>query len=132
MVRRHHSSGSSFESSWGYSRAVIDGDHLWLSGTTGYDYATMTLPDGAEAQARAALRTIRAVLEAEGFTLADVVRVRYFVASREEWAAVGLVAGEVFGAIRPAATALVTALIEPAMRVEIEVDAVRRGSGGGG
>jgi enamine deaminase RidA (YjgF/YER057c/UK114 family) len=128
MVQRI-SSGSSFEKTIGYSRAVIDGDMVYVSGTTGYDYATMTLPEDAATQARNALATIARVLEQAGGSLRDVLRVHYYLADRADWPAIMPVLGEVFGEIRPAATLLVTGLMEPQMKIEIEVTA-RLGAGG--
>jgi enamine deaminase RidA (YjgF/YER057c/UK114 family) len=122
MVRRI-SSGSPFEARIGYSRAVVDGDMVYVSGTTGYDYASMQMPEGAEAQARNALATISAALDEAGSSLKDVVRVRYYLADMAHYDAMVRVAGEVFGDIRPAATMIVCALTTPEMKLEIEVTA---------
>ncbi len=122
MVRRI-SSGSPFESKIGYSRAVVDRDMVYVSGTTGYDYATMTMPDDAAAQARNALGTIGKALEEAGSGLEDVVRVRYYITDMAHYDALVAVAGEVFGAIRPAATMVVCGLTTPEMKLEIEVTA---------
>ncbi len=119
----HISSGSPFEKTIGYSRALVDGNMVYVSGTTGYDYETMAMPADAASQARNALRTIAHVLEEVGASLKDVVRVRYYIADRVDVAALTPVFGEVFGTIRPAATMLITGLMEPAMKVEIEVTA---------
>ena len=127
MPRAHISSGSPFEAVIGYARAVVDGEWCWVSGTTGYDYATMTLPDDPAAQAANALGTIVRVLGEAGFALEDVVRVRYYLADRADWPAIVPLLGAVFGAIRPAATMIVAGLMEPAMRIEIEVTAKRPG-----
>lgn len=121
------SSGSPFEKTIGYSRAVVDGDMIYVAGTTGYDYGTMTMPGDAARQARNALATIAGVLEEAEATLADVVRIRTYIASRELAAIVGPVLGEVFGEIRPAGTMVIAEMIEPEMKVEIEVTA-RRGA----
>ena len=126
MPRRLISTGSPFERTAGYSRAVVDGDWCFVSGTTGYDYASMTMPDGVEEQARNCLETIARALGEAGFAIADVVRVRYYVAHRADVAAVFPILGQVFGEIRPAATMVVAELIEPAMKIEIEVTALRR------
>lgn len=128
MVKRI-SSGSTFEKTIGYSRAVIDGGMVYVSGTTGYDYATMTLPEDAAIQARNALATIARVLEQAGGSLRDVLRVHYYLADRADWPAIMPVLGEIFGDIRPTATLLVTGLMEPEMKIEIEVTA-RLGAGG--
>lgn len=125
-MRRFISSGSAYETRWGYSRAVVDGDTAWVSGTTGFDYATMKISEDPAEQARQAFRNIASALAQAGFSLHDVVRVRYYVANGADWEAIGAVAGDVLGDVRPAATAIVCALVDPAMKVEIEVDARRR------
>jgi enamine deaminase RidA (YjgF/YER057c/UK114 family) len=107
MSRRLISSGSPFEKQAGYSRAVVDGEWVFLSGTTGYDYETMTMPDGVEAQARNTFATIQSVLAEAGASMADIVRVHYYITKREDAAAVMTVAGEVLGDIRPAATLII-------------------------
>lgn len=128
MVRRI-SSGSPFEQKIGYSRAVIDGDMVYVSGTTGYDYATMTMPEDAGAQARNALATIGKALAEAGASLTDVVRVRYYLSDMAHYDAMVAAAGETFGDIRPAATMIVCGLTTPEMKLEIEVTA-RIGAGG--
>lgn len=122
MVRRI-SSGSPFESSIGYSRAVVDGDRIHVSGTTGYDYKTMAMPEDVGQQARNALHTIEEALEQAGATLKDVVRVRYYITDMAWYDALVAVAGETFRDIRPAATMVVCGLTTPEMKIEIEVDA---------
>ncbi len=122
MVRRI-SSGSPFESKIGYSRAVVDGDMVYVSGTTGYDYATMTMPESAMAQARNALGTIAKALGEAGSSLKDVVRVRYYITDMAHYDALVEAAGETFGDIRPAATMIVCGLTTPEMKLEIEVTA---------
>ena len=126
MTRTLISSGSPFEAEIGYSRAVADGDWCWVSGNTGYDYATMAMPKRAAVQAGNALRSIEWALEEAGFAFADIVRVRYVVAERADWTAVAPVLGARFAAIRPAATMIVAGLMLPEMRVEIEATAKRR------
>lgn len=127
MTRRLISSGSSFERDWGYSRAVVDGDWIWVSGTTGFDYAAMTIDPGAVEQAEQCFRNIEAALAEAGAGLADVVRVQVFVDSLETWQAVNAaVIGRRLRDIRPASTALVTGFIDPRIRIEIEVTARRR------
>ncbi len=124
MTRRLISTGSPFETAFGYSRAVIDGDLVFVSGTTGYDYVTMTLPEDAAAQARNIFRTLEAVLAEAGASLAGVVRAQYFVTDRAYCEPVLAVCGEVFRAVRPAAGIYVVAgLLQPEMKVEIEVTA---------
>lgn len=122
------SSGSPFEARIGYSRAVADGDMVYVSGTTGYDYATMTMPDAAEAQARNAFATIAKALEEAGADLADTLRVRYYLADMAHYDALCAVAGELFAEIRPAATMVVCGLTTPEMKLEIELTA-RIGAG---
>ncbi len=126
---RHISSGSPFEARIGYSRAVVDGDMVYVSGTTGYDYATMTMPKDAAAQARNALGTIARALEEAGASLRDTLRVRYYITDMAWYDALVEVAGVTFGDIRPAATMVVCGLTTPEMKLEIEVTA-RIGAGG--
>jgi enamine deaminase RidA (YjgF/YER057c/UK114 family) len=120
---RHISSGSPFESRIGYSRAVVDGEMIYVSGTTGYDYSTMTMPEGAREQAQNAFATIGAALEMAGSSLKDVVRVRYYLADLAHYDALVEVAGHVLGDIRPAATMVVCGLTMPEMKLEIEATA---------
>jgi enamine deaminase RidA (YjgF/YER057c/UK114 family) len=126
---RHISSGSPFEARIGYSRAVVDGDMVYVSGTTGYDYATMTMPEDAAAQARNALGTIARALEEAGASLRDTLRVRYYITDMAWYDALVELAGVTFGDIRPAATMVVCGLTTPEMKLEIEVTA-RIGAGG--
>ena len=126
-MRRLISSGSPFEAAGGYSRAVVEGEWVFVAGTTGFDYAQMTIADNAAEQARQALRNIEAALVEAGATLADIVRVRYYLPDPADWPKIVPILGEVFRAIRPAATALVCGLIDPRMKIEIEVTARRRG-----
>lgn len=129
MTRRLISTGSPFEKTAGYSRAVVDGDWCFVAGTTGYDYASMTMPETVEAQTRNCMATIAAALREGGFTLADVVRARYYVTDRAFVQKVFPILGEHFGDIRPAATMVVCELNEPEMKIEIEVTALRRDHG---
>ena len=127
MPRRLMSTGSPFEKAAGYSRAVIDGDFAFVAGTTGYDYATMTMPEDVTSQSRNCFKTIEAVLEEGGFAMADIVRATYYITDIKDADAHFAVCGEVLGEIRPAATILVvSALLKPEMKVEIEVTAKRR------
>jgi enamine deaminase RidA (YjgF/YER057c/UK114 family) len=126
MQRRLISSGSSFERATGYSRAVVDGEWIFVSGTTGFDYKAMTIEGDAVAQTRQALKNITEALTAAGSSLADVVRVHYYLPDAADWPKVTPVLGEVFGSIRPAATALVCDLVDPRMKIEIEVTARRK------
>ena len=114
MSRRLVSTGSPFEARAGYSRAVVSGEWCFVSGTTGYDYASMTMPDDVVEQTRCALRTIEAALGEAGFSMTDVVRARYVVTDRANVSIVFDTLGEAFGAVRPAATMIVADLIEPA------------------
>ena len=125
-MRRLISSGSPFEATAGYSRAVVSGDWCFVSGTTGYDYATMTMPDGVEEQTRNCLATIAKVLSDAGFSFADVVRCHYYVTDAAFADRVFPILGQTFGSIRPAATMIVCNLIRPEMLIEIEVTALRR------
>ena len=127
MSRRLISTDSPFEKTAGYSRAVIDGDFAFVAGTTGYDYATMTMPPDVTSQARNCFKTIEETLKGAGFAMADIVRATYYVTDAKEADAVLAVCGEVLGDIRPAATILVVVgLYKPEMKVEIEVTAKRR------
>jgi enamine deaminase RidA (YjgF/YER057c/UK114 family) len=127
MSRRLISTGAPFEMTAGYSRAVIDGDFAFVAGTTGYDYATMTMPADVISQARNCFKTIGEALQDGGFAMADIVRATYYVTNAGDADAVLAVCGETLGEIRPAATILVVAgLYKPEMKVEIEVTAKRR------
>ncbi|WP_274626990.1 RidA family protein [Arvimicrobium flavum] len=126
MTRKLISTGSPFERTAGYSRAVVQGDWCFVAGTTGYDYANMTMPEAVEDQARNALGTIARALAEAGFDMADVVRAHYYVTDRTLVHKVYPVLGEAFGDIRPAATLVVCDLAEPEMKVEIEVTALKR------
>ena len=119
----HISSGSPFEKKIGYSRAVVDGNIIYVSGTTGYDYKTMVMPDDVRDQARNAFATITHALEEAGSTIKDVVRVRYYITDMAHYDGLVEVAGKIFGDIRPAATMLVCGLTRPEMKVEIEATA---------
>jgi enamine deaminase RidA (YjgF/YER057c/UK114 family) len=127
-MRRLISSGSPFEAAGGYSRAVVDGEWVFVAGTTGFDYAAMTIAEDAAEQARQALRNIAAALTEAGASLADVVRVTYYLPDAADWPRIVPVLGEAFAAIRPAATALICGLVDPRMKIEIEVTARRAGA----
>jgi enamine deaminase RidA (YjgF/YER057c/UK114 family) len=124
--RRTISTGSKFEAWAGYSRAVIDGDFIFVSGTAGYDFATDTIAPDAAMQARKALETIAATLAQADATLADIVRVRVFLADRADVMAVSAILGETFPDPRPANTTIVCGFAMPEMKVEIEVTALKR------
>lgn len=125
MTRRLISSGSPFEAQIGYSRAVVDGAWVFVSGTTGFDYATMQISDDIAAQTEQCLKNIGAALEEAGASFADVVRVRYIVPQAEEFELCWPVLQKYFGAIRPAATMISAGLADPRMKIEIEVTARR-------
>lgn len=127
MVKRI-SSGSPFEARIGYSRAVVDGDMVYVSGTTGYDYARMEMPEDVAAQTRNALGTIEKALKEAGSGLHDVLRVRYYLTDMADYDALVEVLGQTFSEIRPAATMVVCGLTTPEMKIEIEVTA-RIGAG---
>lgn len=122
-MRRLISSGSTFESQIGYSRAVVSGDWVFVSGTTGYDYGTMTISDDVEEQARQALRNIGAALTEAGASFADVVRVHYLLPDAGDFEATWPALQEAFGEVRPAATMFEARLSSPDMKIEIEVTA---------
>ena len=127
MPRRLISTGSPFEKTAGYSRAVIDGDFAFVAGTTGYDYDTMIMPADITSQSRNCFKTIEATLRESGFAMADIVRATYYITDPEDAEAHFAICGEILGEIRPAATLLVVAgLYKPEMKVEIEVTARRR------
>ena len=122
MVQRV-STGSPFEATFGYSRAVRHEDTVYVSGTTGYDYSTMTMPDDVGQQAANALATIDKSLREAGSSIADTVRVVYYIGDRNDVDAVVKAVGPVFRDIRPAASMLIVQMIEAGMKVEIEVTA---------
>jgi enamine deaminase RidA (YjgF/YER057c/UK114 family) len=119
-------SGAPWEGIVGYSRVVVRGDTAWVSGTAAVVKGVVAHPGDAAGQTREALAIIAAALERAGFTMNDVVRTRMYVTDISRWEEVGRAHGEVFGDVRPASTMVqVAALIDPAMLVEIEADAVR-------
>ena len=128
--RRAILSGSEFEERIGYARAVVDGDRVHVSGTTGFDYSTMTISDDVVEQAEQCLRNIGAAPAEAGCTFADVVRVRCLLPDRADFEPCWPVLRRCFEEVRPAATMMVCGLADPRMRIEIEVDA-RRLSGAG-
>uniref|UniRef100_A0A914X9Q5 RidA family protein n=1 Tax=Plectus sambesii TaxID=2011161 RepID=A0A914X9Q5_9BILA len=126
QLRQLISSGSPFEATAGYSRAVVDGNWIFVSGTTGYDYETMTMPESVEEQTHTCFCNITTVLKQANASLNDVVRVRYIIADSSFADVVFPIFGQYFGDIRPAATLIVAGLLKPEMKVEIEVTARRR------
>jgi enamine deaminase RidA (YjgF/YER057c/UK114 family) len=126
MTRRAILSGSTFEEQIGYARAVVDGDRVHVSGTTGFDYSTMTISDDVVEQAEQCLRNIEFALSEAGCAWSDVVRVRYLLPNRADFEPCWPVLRRYFGDVRPAATMIVCGLADPRMKIEIEVDARRR------
>ncbi len=123
--RRTILSGSTYEEQIGYARAVVVGAEVFVSGTTGFDYATMTIAEDVVEQTEQCLRTVGAVLAEAGCTLADVVRVRYLLPDPADFEACWPTLRRTFGEVRPAATMMVVGLMDPRMKIEIEVDARR-------
>jgi enamine deaminase RidA (YjgF/YER057c/UK114 family) len=128
MTRQLISSGSSFEREIGYSRAVVDGDWVFVSGTTGFDYRSMAIADDLVAQTEQCLQNIKAALEQAGASLRDVVRVTYILPKGDDFPQCWPVLRKYFGDIRPAATMISAGLADPRMRIEIEVTARRQRS----
>lgn len=127
-MRRRISSGSTFEAEIGYSRAVVDGPWIFVSGTTGFDYRAMTIAQDVAAQAEQAMQNIIAALAEAGGSLRDVVRVRYILPDAADFEACWPVLRRHFGEIRPAATMIEAGLADPRMKIEIEATA-RRSAG---
>jgi enamine deaminase RidA (YjgF/YER057c/UK114 family) len=126
MPRQLISSGSRFEAEIGYSRAVVDGEWIFVSGTTGFDYARMSIEPGVVEQAEQCFRNIAHALGEAGASLADVVRVRYILPDSRDFEACWPVLRRYLGEVRPAATMIAAGLADPRMRIEIEVTARRR------
>jgi enamine deaminase RidA (YjgF/YER057c/UK114 family) len=124
--RRLISSGSRFEAEIGYSRAVVDGDWIFVSGTTGFDYASMTISDDVVSQCEQAMRNVEAALREAGASLADVVRVNYIFPERQDFQPCWPVLKRYLGTVRPASTMIVAGLADERMKIEIEVTARRR------
>jgi enamine deaminase RidA (YjgF/YER057c/UK114 family) len=126
MARRLISSGSTFEAEVGYSRAVVDDEWVFVSGTTGFDYRTMTIAEGVVEQAEQCLRNIEAALVEAGAAFADVVRVTYVLPDAADFPACWPVLRKYFGTVRPAAMMISSGLADPRMKIEIEVTARKR------
>jgi len=126
MTRRLISSGSPFEEQIGYSRAVVAGDWIFVSGTTGFDYATMSISDDIVEQTEQCLKNIEAALREAGSSLADVVRVTYVLPQGSEFERCWPVLRKYFGEVRPAAMMISAGLADPRMKIEIEVTALKR------
>ena len=128
MTRRLISSGSVFEKQVGYSRAVVEDDWVFVSGTTGFDYQAMTISDDLAEQVHQTFRNIEKALHEAGASLVDVVRVHYIVPKAKDWPEIAPLLGRYFGEIRPANTVFFAGLVDSRMRIEIEVTAKRRSS----
>jgi enamine deaminase RidA (YjgF/YER057c/UK114 family) len=126
MSRTLISSGSTFEAEMGYSRAVAQGDWVFVAGTTGFDYSAMTISDDLSEQTEQTFRNIEAALKQAGASLADVVRVTYMLPNAAEFPQCWPVLRKYFGDVRPAATMISTGLADPRMKIEIEVTALRK------
>ena len=124
-MRRLITSGSTFEREIGYSRAVVCGAWVFVSGTTGFDYSSITIPDTIEEQAEQCLKNIEAALQQAGAGLKDVVRVTYVVPQADEFVKSWPILRKYFGETRPAAMMISAGLADPRMRIEIEVTAFR-------
>ncbi len=125
-MRKLISSGSTFEAAIGYSRAVVDGDWMFVSGTTGFDYATMKISGDVAEQADQTFRNIEAAMKQGGFELADSVRVHYLLPNAADFEKCWPVLQKYLGDVRPAATMFVAGLADPRMKIEIEVTAKKR------
>lgn len=125
-TRKRISSGSTFEAEIGYSRAVVQGDWVFVSGTTGFDYANMTIADGLLEQTEQCLKNIASALEQAGSSLQDVVRVTYVLPNGSEFPECWPVLRKYFGDVRPAAMMISAGLADPRMRIEIEVTALKQ------
>jgi enamine deaminase RidA (YjgF/YER057c/UK114 family) len=126
MARQWISSGSPFEDQIGYSRAVVDGDWVFVSGTTGFDYATMAISDDPAAQCEQCLKNIAAALAQAGASLDDVVRVNYVVPNAADFQPCWPVLKQYLGGAKPAAMVITAGLLDPRMKIEIEVTAKKR------
>ncbi len=126
MSRKMISSGSKFEAEIGYSRAIHDGDWLWVSGTTGFNYETMTISEDPAEQADQTFRNIEAAMKKAGFDLADIVRCTYIFPNGADFEPCWPVFRKYLGDVRPASTAMIADLIDPRMKIEIEVTAKKR------
>lgn len=126
MTRQKVSSGSKFEAEIGYSRAIVDGDWIWVAGTTGFNYETMTISDDVAEQCDQTLKNIKSAMEKAGFALEDVVRATYYFPDGADFEPCWPVLRKYFGDIRPASTMLIAGLADPRMKIEIEVTGKKR------
>ena len=129
MQRKLISSGSPFEADVGYSRAVAQGDWVFVSGTTGFDYRTMTIADDVASQTEQCLKNIEAALAEAGARLADIVRINYVLPDASEFHKCWPVLRKYLGAVRPAAMVICAGLLDPRMRIEIEATALKQRAG---
>ena len=127
MTRRNITTGSSFEKDYAYSRAVVQGDWCFLSGTTGFDYATMTMPEAPAEQTRNIFNTIKGVLDEAGFAMGDIVRIQVTTTDMQHWLDSAEVVREFLGDVRPANTTVISDLVMPEMKIEIEATAFKGG-----
>jgi enamine deaminase RidA (YjgF/YER057c/UK114 family) len=125
-MRKLISSGSKFENDIGYSRAVVDGDWMFVSGTTGFDYTTMTISDDVAEQADQTFRNIKTAMEQGGFALSDIVRVHYLLPKADDFEKCWPILQKYLGSVKPAATMFVAGLADPRMKIEIEVTAKKK------
>jgi enamine deaminase RidA (YjgF/YER057c/UK114 family) len=128
MPRKLISSGSTFEAKISYSRAVLAGDWVFVSGTTGFDYSTMTIADDLVTQTEQCLKNIEVALRQAGSSLRDVVRVTYVLPDSSEFEQCWPVLRKYFGEVRPAAMMISAGLADPRMKIEIEVTAMKGSS----
>jgi enamine deaminase RidA (YjgF/YER057c/UK114 family) len=126
MNRQLISSGSPFEQQIGYSRAVVAGDWVFVSGTTGFDYGSMTISDDVAAQAEQCFKNIEAALQQAGSSLRDVVRVNYVLPDGADFEPCWPVLRKYLGEARPAAMMVSAGLLDARMKIEIEVTALKR------
>ena len=126
MARKQISSGSKFEAEIGYSRAIVDGEWIWVSGTTGFDYEKMTISGDVAEQAEQTFKNIATAMAKAGFTLADVVRANYIFPDAADFEPCWPVLRKYLGEIRPASTMIAAGLADPRMKIEIEVTGKKR------
>ena len=126
MPRQLISSGSKFEAEACYSRAVLDGDFVFVSGTTGFDYSTMTISADVAEQTRQTFRNIEAALQKAGSSLKDAVRATYYIPDSADWPKIYPIFKEFFSESRTSSSALICGLIDPRMKIEIEITAKKR------
>ena len=124
-MRKRITTGSPFEETFAYSRAVVQGDWCFCAGTTGYDYETMSMPEDPAEQTRNIFQTIKNALDQAGFEMADIVRIQVTVTDPAHWQASAEVVREFLGDVRPANTTVVGGLMTPEMKIEIEATAYR-------